>query len=1060
MLGKNKLKYFESIKRTYDENYNYFLKNILLQTYKIKNLYELKNFKPLRNKSFSYTLSSPVKDIFNYQTKKVSTDYYMTNITNDSYKSSMMLDHNLYLNNDMSQGQSFEKTNTSNEDNQNVLFRMINPAVENLEIKIIKNLKNDKETFLQLWQTSVLINSVKLEDKGVKSIYIDDTFGRPKFSPDGKKLIFLVELDRSKNYKNYFSIPNAKNEFYKENDSIDDKNKETNGDFNTDKDDEFIKNMKKFEYRQEFGELLDDKADPVIAIYDILKNDVGLIDLSEINKTEKIKIYPATPIFDFDNADIIFTGYYFDKDIKLGITYCLKRPSKIFLLKNPTINWKNEEKPSKAAPSSDKIKVIESPRALYRPHEEGKCFSYDNKLFVISNVKIERGDIFDQSGININDHFYDESEEIIFKKTQYNYTNIFPILSPNGKNFIFFSTEKATPHMNGLRLNHIDWAQEKQKLEDYLKRNLLMETKYNTGRLELVKTPNFRIFAKVVIDKIKFENSYYCGIYSYEDMLSKSLFISNDKIIINTYHRNSNKFYIYDISKNILLLPYQNMSICVFDSKQLRKNSSINDLDYNKDNNIFFSVNSYANIFPFVCCWRINDEKYEELINKILQTSSVEKEASKADQATQKTSKQNKVFITQANYSEHMSNNNKENNNSNANMILDQLIALETENSKILNKELNVLCLSEASTNLIFDVRQIESENADYFSPSEKSDNQNQQFLNFDLPFKGFTHKADESNKAKENLEHKKANEEDLFLQSKFKAYVNEVVTNTILEEFSYNNVKGFFVYSGICGNKNTEQNKNEKNENLVLFPKKPIVYYIHGGPNGTLSKKFWNMQTIFLCHGYGVLTINYPGSTGFGQDYLNELNGKIGYLDVKACGEFLKAFINENKNKYNLEENNTIIYGGSHGGFLGCFLICEEQYKHMFSSAVLRNPVTDLCSNIACSDINDWIIGQAKDIDWEKNYPPSQEIYKSFYEQSPVYKTKNAVTPTLIRLGKCDKRVNYFNGIYFYNALQKNNCESKLYIYPEDSHAISGDESDIDGAFVDLIFIKNHLRN
>ena len=163
-----------------------------------------------------------------------------------------------------------------------------------MEIKICKNPKNDKETLLQLWQTSCLLNSIKLEEKGIKSVYFDDVFGKPKFSQDGKKLIFLVELDKSKIYQNYFSIKNQTHD--KENPketTENNNNKQDNGN------DDFFKNMKKFEYKQEFGEALDGKSDPVIAIYDILRNDIGFINLDKINdyksNKEQIKIYPATP---------------------------------------------------------------------------------------------------------------------------------------------------------------------------------------------------------------------------------------------------------------------------------------------------------------------------------------------------------------------------------------------------------------------------------------------------------------------------------------------------------------------------------------------------------------------------------------------------------------------------------------------------------------------------------------------------------------------------------------------------------------------------------------------
>jgi len=129
-----------------------------------------------------------------------------------------------------------------------------------------------------------------------------------------------------------------------------------------------------------------------------------------------------------------------------------------------------------------------------------------------------------------------------------------------------------------------------------------------------------------------------------------------------------------------------------------------------------------------------------------------------------------------------------------------------------------------------------------------------------------------------------------------------------------------------------------------------------------------------------------------------------------------------------------------------------------MFSAAAIRNPVTDLVSSIATTDIPDWVLGQSTDLNLEENYPPNKDIYSKMYDSSPIFLAKNCSTPILICLGKVDKRVSMFNGIYFYQSIRKNNCESKLLLYPDDGHPLSNPESELDCLYNVCDWFRKHL--
>lgn len=96
---------------------------------------------------------------------------------------------------------------------------------------------------------------------------------------------------------------------------------------------------------------------------------------------------------------------------------------------------------------------------------------------------------------------------------------------------------------------------------------------------------------------------------------------------------------------------------------------------------------------------------------------------------------------------------------------------------------------------------------------------------------------------------------------------------------------------------------------------------------------------------------VNYPGSTGFGQDCIEELSKDCGNLEVKAVVKMKQHLISLG---IGLEEKGKRLYlGGSHSGFIGAHL--GARYPEEFDAIDIRNPVIDLPSMFATSDIPDW---------------------------------------------------------------------------------------------------------
>ena len=67
---------------------------------------------------------------------------------------------------------------------------------------------------------------------------------------------------------------------------------------------------------------------------------------------------------------------------------------------------------------------------------------------------------------------------------------------------------------------------------------------------------------------------------------------------------------------------------------------------------------------------------------------------------------------------------------------------------------------------------------------------------------------------------------------------------------------------------------------------KHPMITLMHGGPFGSSPlHMFLSTRNFFLMQGFCLLVVNYRGSTGYGELFMNSLLGNCGVADVEDCG-------------------------------------------------------------------------------------------------------------------------------------------------------------------------------
>ena len=93
---------------------------------------------------------------------------------------------------------------------------------------------------------------------------------------------------------------------------------------------------------------------------------------------------------------------------------------------------------------------------------------------------------------------------------------------------------------------------------------------------------------------------------------------------------------------------------------------------------------------------------------------------------------------------------------------------------------------------------------------------------------------------------------------------------------------------------------------------KPPLVVMIHGGPTAMTTDAFRPGIQWWTSRGFGVVDVNYRGSTGFGRAFMRKLDGAWGVADVEDCIAAARHLVTAGR----ADGERLLIRGGSAGGF------------------------------------------------------------------------------------------------------------------------------------------------
>jgi len=206
---------------------------------------------------------------------------------------------------------------------------------------------------------------------------------------------------------------------------------------------------------------------------------------------------------------------------------------------------------------------------------------------------------------------------------------------------------------------------------------------------------------------------------------------------------------------------------------------------------------------------------------------------------------------------------------------------------------------------------------------------------------------------------------------------------------------------------------------------KYPLLLLIHGGPAAHDSDQIglrWNYH-LLGAPGYVVLTVDYTGSTSFGEKFAQAIK-----LDpLKTPGEELNQAVDEALKRYPfIDGSHMCAAGASYGGHLSYWL---EATTTRFRCIVAHAGEVDLTTQWGESDFN-----YGREL---ANGGPPWAGNPIWREQSAITYAAQWKTPILLSIGERDYRVPIGNTLEAWSTLQRMRVPSRLLVWPDAWHWI-----------------------
>jgi dipeptidyl aminopeptidase/acylaminoacyl peptidase len=245
-------------------------------------------------------------------------------------------------------------------------------------------------------------------------------------------------------------------------------------------------------------------------------------------------------------------------------------------------------------------------------------------------------------------------------------------------------------------------------------------------------------------------------------------------------------------------------------------------------------------------------------------------------------------------------------------------------------------------------------------------------------------------------------------------------VNDEVLSHVSMSTLESFW-FTGAHGDK--VQGWLVKPPNFDPSKKYPVKFIVHGGPEVPLGDEWsyrWNFE-LFAANGYVVVFINFHGSPGYGQKFIDAINGDWGGAPFE---DLMKGLDYAEQHYAFIDKERECALGASYGGYMANWILghtnrfkCIVTHDGMFNSESAWGTTEELWFN-----------------EWEFKGTPytNREMYRKW---SPHLSATNFKTPTLVIHGQLDYRLDVSQGFDLFTTLQRQGVPSKMLYFPDEGH-------------------------
>ncbi len=204
--------------------------------------------------------------------------------------------------------------------------------------------------------------------------------------------------------------------------------------------------------------------------------------------------------------------------------------------------------------------------------------------------------------------------------------------------------------------------------------------------------------------------------------------------------------------------------------------------------------------------------------------------------------------------------------------------------------------------------------------------------------------------------------------------------------------------------------------------PRAPLLVKGHSGPTAMARTGLNPAIQFWTSRGWGVVDVNYGGSTGFGRAYRERLDGQWGVVDVADCAAAARALVAAGR----ADPGRIAIEGGSAGGFTVLAALC---FTDVFRAGGCRYAVTDLAA-----------LARHGEHRFEARYldglvGPWPAAAATYAERSPLQHAERIQAPVIFFQGLEDTVVPPQQTEQMAAALRRNGVPVEVHLFAEEGH-------------------------